>query len=307
MNALDVLNDLGIAAPDMGAADARTEWLQSRLGKITASQFWRIGFLPDINIEGIDAEISEAASEDAMLVVRLAAATTAAETKPTATNEKALATAKRLLEKSGAKLDKLKAAKAAAIEQIRELEQAPWLRLTKGAQTYLFELIGEHLTGTPSKPEFSSAATDWGNEYEAEAADRFAELYDCKVSNGYLFTMPDTHIGGTPDRLILDDVFKTAIAAGVEIKCPFNPGVHARNLITQAIPPDYYEQCLGYMWLTGANYWWFVSYDPRGRSETQLFAKLIDANDPDTAADLAALRSKVLQFNHILNAAIAAL
>ena len=73
-------------------------------------------------------------------------------------------------------------------------------KLTETAITYLYEVIAEIMTNGLSidTNEFSSIATDWGNEYEPIARKVYAEYkgVEVKLSN---FTEHSLYAGCTPD------------------------------------------------------------------------------------------------------------
>lgn len=138
----------------------------------------------------------------------------------------------------------------------------------KTGETYVFEKAAEFLTGVPIKPEFQAASTQWGLDHEKEAKLYFEAATGLKVLDGE--TLENSMIVGTPDGIV------DGIPVGFEIKCPFNSGNHLKNLsMTTALDlldlrPEYYWQCVSYMWLTGLSKWKFCSYDPRFKEEKRM-------------------------------------
>lgn len=148
--------------------------------------------------------------------------------------------------------------------------------LGKTGETYIFEKAAEYLTGIPIKPEFTAASTSWGIEHEMEARDYFEAATGLKIVNSS--TIDNGIIAGTPDGISASGDW------GFEIKCPFNSGNHLKNLSIQDaaglldIRPEYYWQCITYMWLTGIFKWKFCSYDPRFKEEKRMLILNIEMN-----------------------------
>lgn len=124
------------------------------------------------------------------------------------------------------------------------------------AYTYLREVLAERIGSWSFNA--SSQSMTWGTENEAAAVECFRGLftgasvdYDSKR-----FVEMSEWVGGSPDGLIDDD-------ACLEIKCPYNPAVHVQTLLNQAIPEEYYWQCVGHCLVTGRDRTYFASFDPR--------------------------------------------
>jgi hypothetical protein len=169
----------------------------------------------------------------------------------------------------------------------------------KTGETYVYEKAAEFLTGIPAQPEFKSAATDWGNEHEDEARQYFESATGLKLKTSG--TLENEFIAGTPDRLLED--------TGFEIKCPYNSGNHLKNLSMKNaadllyLRPEYYWQCVAYMWLTGLNKWKFCSYDPRFKEEKRMLILNLDLNE----AHLQALKDRVTEAKNLFNSILTAL
>lgn len=169
----------------------------------------------------------------------------------------------------------------------------------KTGETYIFEKAAEYLTGEPVKQEFSSFATSWGIEHEQEARDYFEAATGIKIKNSE--TLDNSFICGSPDGIAETNEW------GFEIKCPFNSGNHLKNLSMQKaedlldLHPDYYWQCVSYMWLTGLRKWKFCSYDPRFKDAQRMLILNIELNE----MHLQLLKDRVAQaqlmFNNIIS------
>lgn len=135
--------------------------------------------------------------------------------------------------------------------------------IDKGAQTYIYKVAAEILTGEKEEI-FQNSAMIWGIENE-----QFADIYFKKLTN-----LETYEIGGitnskydycwvSPDRLIQGE------KAGVEIKCPYSSAVHLKywNLENSQ---EFKKECKEYWYQIQMNllisefdYWYFVSFDPR--------------------------------------------
>lgn len=152
--------------------------------------------------------------------------------------------------------------------------------LSKGAITYIKTKVSEILTLDFSNNEpFSNMATDWGNQYEDEAINIFADVADTEIIRPG-FIIRNEYFGGTPDGLDKEHRF------GIEVKCPFNPSIHLDNLLLNSVEfkkvrKPYYWQMQAYMALTGIPEWYFISYDPRQVDNCKMKVIKMDRCDED--------------------------
>ncbi len=72
--------------------------------------------------------------------------------------------------------------------------------LTDGALTYIYERVGEDLTGIPAKQEIDTNATRWGLFHESEAIKKFGKYLGVEFFiTQCLITAPGSKFGSTPD------------------------------------------------------------------------------------------------------------
>lgn len=144
---------------------------------------------------------------------------------------------------------------ASRFGDVKRLKNGEW---GETALSYLYELAGEHLTGQPADTFAGNSATDWGNEYEAEALREYTRRTGRKVKTGQNFLQhPELAlVGGTPDGLIGEK-------GVIEVKCPYSFKNHLRTVINRTVPNEYIAQVHGQLWLSGREWCDFVSYDPR--------------------------------------------
>ena len=120
------------------------------------------------------------------------------------------------------------------------------------AEGYMNRLLAEWLTGKTSDIEQS----EWmkrGIEMEAEARDYYAFRHDVEIRQvGIVYRDEKRLVSCSPDGLHGD--------GGLEIKCPA-PHTHVGYLLN-GFPNDYTPQVQGSMYVTGAQWWDFISYHP---------------------------------------------
>jgi len=123
--------------------------------------------------------------------------------------------------------------------------------------TYLYQLVGEALTGT-KEDTFTSKAMEIGIEREAEARALYEMLHDTTVQEvGFCYLDDKKRIGCSPDGLVGDDGL-------VEIKCP-KMVTHVGYLLKDKMPTTYIQQVQGQLYVTGRDYCDFISYYPSMR------------------------------------------
>ncbi len=146
----------------------------------------------------------------------------------------------------------------------------------QAAKDYLTELVVERLTGRAIQ-KFTTAAMLWGTQQEFAARAAYEAHTGIEVEETG-FVAHDTLLAGcSPDGLVDWDGL-------IEIKCPFNSGVHIETLLG-GMPADHMPQVQGQMWITGRQWCDFVSYDPRMPEPLQLHIQRIP-RDPAFIADL---------------------
>lgn len=146
------------------------------------------------------------------------------------------------------------------------------------------------------KPD--SDSTRWGLIYEETAIKQFSERTKLVTKDcGFMLHPKYPDVGATPDALIEDETFvdKTIIA---QIKCPYNSKYHGeyRQKISDGVSlkkskSDFFWQIQGEIWVTDAIHSYFVSFDPRENSTSNLH--IVKINRDDEAISL--LEQKILE------------
>lgn len=163
----------------------------------------------------------------------------------------------------------------------RLLSKGRQAEITKIAEEYIMKKIAEEITaGTClDYTQIETKQTRWGHEYEPYARTAYEERTGCTVELcGFIEWSPS--FGGSPDGLVGDD-------GGIEIKCPYDTAVHARNLLLDSAEefrktrPEYYAQIQGNMLVSGRSWFDFVSFDPRVQNEKLQLSVLRVPRDDD--------------------------
>lgn len=159
------------------------------------------------------------------------------------------------------RIGKITASNFDKLKKVQRLKTGEW---GETALTYIYDIIGEHLSGETSESFGGSKATDWGNLYEAEAIREYTKRTGRKVKPGEFVAHENLEwVGGTPDGFV-------GMKGLIEVKCPFNFKNHIRTVITKTVPTEYMPQVLGNLILTGREWCDFVSYDPRVKGPHKL-------------------------------------
>ena len=127
---------------------------------------------------------------------------------------------------------------------------------SSSAEKYIDEMIGERLTGR-SKPFYTNEHMERGNDLEPEAREAYEFITDLEVVETGFILDDSEEFGCSPDGLVSTD-------GGLEIKCP-STAVHVSYLRKKVVPAKYYQQVQGCMWITGREWWDFMSYHPEMR------------------------------------------
>ena len=131
-------------------------------------------------------------------------------------------------------------------------------------QKYRMQIIAERVSGRVAE-SFTSAAMEWGVEQEKVARIRYEADTGYFVDEAEFYNHPTIKwLGASPDGVI------SGVNALIEIKCP-NTQTHLGYRLDNKPPAAYVNQMQCQMWVTGAEWCDFVSYDPRVPEHLQLF------------------------------------
>jgi hypothetical protein len=138
--------------------------------------------------------------------------------------------------------------------------------------TYVYEVLGGILTQQPHI--VTSQSMDWGHDNEQAAIEAYEHESGNKV-DAVGFVSYGDYAGGSPDGLVGKDGI-------IEVKCPYNPGNHAKTLVTGQVPDQYWFQVQGNMMVTGRKWCDFISFDPRVQDESLKMKVIRVDRDEDT-------------------------
>lgn len=124
---------------------------------------------------------------------------------------------------------------------------------SKTAESYMYELIAEKLTGQ-SKAFFENNAMKWGTETEPQARLVY-ELENNVEVEEVAFIELNEFVGMSPDGLVGDDGL-------LEIKCPTTT-TQLKRALSDSYSADYKAQIQMQLWVSDRKWCDFVSYDPR--------------------------------------------
>jgi putative phage-type endonuclease len=134
------------------------------------------------------------------------------------------------------------------------------------------QLVAERITGEVDD-SFTSAAMQWGTDHEPLARIRYEADTGYFVDEAeFCFHPTIKWLGASPDGII------SGVNGLIEIKCP-NKQTHLSYRLDNKPPAAYINQMQCQMWVTGATYCDFVSYDPRVPEHLQLFVSRLHRDD----------------------------
>lgn len=136
----------------------------------------------------------------------------------------------------------------------------PWLLKSsdqtsrKARESAICKLIAER-AGCWSPPNFENAAMQRGTELEPQAVDSFITATGKRIKDVGFIKSDLGAFGCSPDGLIEGE------PCGFEGKVPL-PETHIKYRRAGVLPDEYYYQIHGSMAVTGAESWWFQSWNP---------------------------------------------
>jgi hypothetical protein len=118
----------------------------------------------------------------------------------------------------------------------------------------VWAVVVERMSGKPTEGP-SGFALQWGTDVEPYAREAYElETGSTVVEAGFIQHPTIDYAGCSPDGLIGAD-------GGLEIKSPKSLRIHLERFL-DGVPVEYMPQVQGCMWITGRQWWDFVSYHP---------------------------------------------
>jgi hypothetical protein len=135
-------------------------------------------------------------------------------------------------------------------------------------------LVLERLTGQPHEDTFVTKDMERGTTLEPEARGAYEAHTGLIVSEVGFIAHTEVLAGGSPDGVIGD------FDGLVELKAP-RSATHLRYLREGKMPTEHAAQVRHLLWLTGAPFCDFVSFDPRFPAKLQLFVHRVKRNETE--------------------------
>jgi len=154
----------------------------------------------------------------------------------------------------------------------------------EGRATLRRRLLSERLTGLALDGVAVSSAMQHGIDSEDLAIAAYEATTGQLVSRIGFCEHDQLQAGCSPDGLI-------GTTGVIEVKCPA-PTTHVEYLLAGTLPEEYRAQCLHALWLTGASWCDFISFDDRFPLPLDLFIVRLERD----AAAMAAYELLVRQF-----------
>lgn len=136
------------------------------------------------------------------------------------------------------------------------------------------QLVTERLTGEPQDDVYVNADMERGMVLEADAFAAYEALTGQVATRCGLVAHNEISVGCSPDG-VLDD-FRGIL----ELKCPRSAN-HLRYWRTGGVPAEHVAQITHALWVTGAEYCDFLSFDPRFPERLQSFYVRVARKDVD--------------------------
>ena len=137
------------------------------------------------------------------------------------------------------------------------------------------DLCLELITGTVPEDGYKSPEMIWGTEQEPYARLAYEMLSGLDVEeSGFVYLADGTKAGCSVDGFVTD-----AGRRGVnEFKCPKSK-THWNYILAGKAPADYMPQMVHNMWITGAEFCDFMSFDPRMPEGLQTFLVRVERDE----------------------------
>ncbi len=145
--------------------------------------------------------------------------------------------------------------------------------------TYRTNLVLERLH-VEGEAAFQSKAMKWGSKTEGRARLTFEADTGLPVREAGFCALVGIPAGASVDGFIDEEPDRLGI---LEIKCPTSK-VHLAYLRAGVLPPEHAPQVLHNLWVTGAQFARFMSYDPRMPEGLRTFYVHIERDEAAIAA-----------------------
>lgn len=136
---------------------------------------------------------------------------------------------------------------------------------------YKAQLLAERLTGQVAD-NFVSKDMQWGTEQEPFARMAYESQTGLLVRETGFLSARDIAVGASLDGDVNE------FEGIIEIKCP-KTSTHIKWMLDAKLPDDHMPQVVHNMWVSGAAWCDFISYDPRLPEPLQLFVHRVHRDE----------------------------
>lgn len=140
---------------------------------------------------------------------------------------------------------------------------------------YRVQLVAERLTGMPAEYTYVSKEMEWGTEQEPYARMVYESMAGEIIEEVGFAYLPNIMAGCSVDGFTSDGGI-------IEIKCP-KSATHVGYISGSRTPSEYIPQIKHNLYVTGADFCRFISFDPRMPENLQLFVVTIRRDEIDIA------------------------
>lgn len=142
---------------------------------------------------------------------------------------------------------------------------------------YRTQLVVERLTLQPQEDGYINAAMQWGIDHEADAFAAYEAQTGQIVRRTGFLQATDRMVGCSLDGDVEN------FAGILELKCP-KSATHLKYLRGGSVPSEHVPQIVHNLWVTGAQWCDFVSFDPRFPQSLQLFVVRVPRDEKQIAS-----------------------
>lgn len=142
---------------------------------------------------------------------------------------------------------------------------------------YRLQLVLERLTGCPQEEPFANAAMQWGIDQEPAAFAAYEALTGVFADKSGFLSHNTLMAGCSLDGHVGD------FEGICEFKAP-KSATHLGYIRGGVVPADYLPQITHNLWISGAKWCHFLSFDPRMPANLRTFLREVKASDVDLAA-----------------------
>lgn len=138
-------------------------------------------------------------------------------------------------------------------------------------------LVLERLTGVSQDDGYINAAMQHGIDKEPQAVAAYEALTGNLIRSVGFLAHDALQAGCSPDGIVGE------FEGGVELKCP-KSATHLSYLRAGTLPKEYIGQIHHALWITGARWWDFLSFDDRFPPALQTFYVRVSRTEADVKA-----------------------